>query len=88
MRRGNPDGNQGPIVDALRQVGAGVQLLTSVGDGCPDLLVSFRGANHVLEVKTENGRLRASQVIWHRTWRAPVHVVRNPEEALRAIGAL
>ena len=52
MRRAaKVDGNQAEIVSALRQVGAEVQSLASVGQGVPDLLVGFRSRNFLLECK-------------------------------------
>ncbi len=52
MRRAaNVDRNQPEIVAALRAAGATVEYLHAVGGGCPDLLVGYRGANYVLEVK-------------------------------------
>lgn len=86
MRHGNPDANQGDIVRALRKVGASVQLLTLLGDGCGDLLVGFRGANFVLEVKTTKGKLNKRQREWHGTWCGQRAVVRTVDEAFAAIG--
>lgn len=40
------DGNQAEIVRALRSAGATVQTLHTVGKGCPDLVVGFRGNNY------------------------------------------
>ena len=37
------DSNHAEIVAALRGIGAYVMSLASVGGGCPDLLVGFRG---------------------------------------------
>ena len=51
MRAARIDANQPEIVKALRDVGAFVQSLATIGKGCPDLLVAFRGKWHVLEVK-------------------------------------
>lgn len=86
---GNPDRNQGSIVEALRKCGAYVQIITQVGSGCPDLLCGFRRRTFLLEVKAEDGELDDSQVEWHRLWRGlPVDVVRTPLEALQAIGAI
>lgn len=95
--RSSSDANQAPIVEALRRVGATVQLLHSVGAGCPDLLVGFRGANFLLEVKNPNSRYgkgkqsneagtRERQELWQAAWRGRVVVVRTVEEALAAIG--
>jgi hypothetical protein len=86
------DANQALIVQALRQAGAVVQLLHEVGRGCPDVLVGFRGANYLLELKDGTKppsarRLTVAEVKWHETWRGQVAVVSSVAEALRAIGA-
>lgn len=86
---GHPDGNQSDIITALRAVGATVQIITQVGNGCPDLLVGYRRRAFLLEVKADKGALRPVQVGWHSTWRGPpVAIVRTPHEALEAIGAV
>lgn len=87
------DANQEQVVSALRTAGAVVQSLAAIGKGCPDLLVSFRGNLHLLEVKDGNKppsarKLTPDQVTWHQTWGALVEVVNSPEQALRAIGAI
>ena len=43
MRRAKVDQNQSEIVSALRDFGATVTSLHRVGEGVPDLLVSFLG---------------------------------------------
>jgi hypothetical protein len=94
MRRAaKVDSNQDQVVTALRVAGATVQSLAAIGKGVPDLLVSFRDAMFLLEVKdgakVPSARaLTADQVKWHAAWGCPVHVVHTPEEALRAIGAM
>jgi len=50
------DVNQAAIVRALRESGASVAVLSSVGRGLPDLLVGFQGVNFLLEVKNLEGR--------------------------------
>lgn len=91
MRRAAVDRNQSEIVLMLRKVGCTVQLLHKVGQGCPDLLVGYRGQNLLLEVK--DGELSPSarkltdrQVEWHRDWRGQVAVVCNVREAMAALG--
>jgi hypothetical protein len=89
MRRAaKVDANQDAIVSALRAAGASVQSLAPIGKGCPDLLVACRGAMFLLEIKAEKGKVNDAQVKWHAEWRAPVHTVRSPEDALRAVGAI
>jgi hypothetical protein len=88
------DANQGDIVKALRRAGATVQMLHTVGDGCPDLLVGFLGKNTLMEVKdgakpASARRLTPDQVEWHEGWNGdPVYIVCSPEQALAAVGML
>ncbi len=93
MRRASKvDRNQSEIVAALRQIGCSVQLLHSVGAGCPDLMVGYRGDTFLLELKDGSKPPSArkktdAQVIWHDAWRGkPVAVVCNIRQALEAIG--
>jgi hypothetical protein len=64
--------------------------LAQIGKGCPDILVSYRNKNHVIELKNKDGKdkVNAAQKKWHIEWRAPVHIVHDAEQALRAIGAI
>jgi len=75
------DNNHAEIRAALEREGA-----TVVPDGPLDLVVGFRGANYLLEVKTAKGKLRASQEGFIRRWKGQVHVVRTVEDALAVIG--
>lgn len=91
MRRAaKVDANQTEIVQALRQIGATVQSLAAVGNGCPDLLVGFRGKNWLLEIKDGNKppsaqALTPHQVEWHRVWAGHVVVVNSVDSAIAAI---
>lgn len=86
------DKSQPAIVRALRAVGAEVQHLHMVGDGCADLLVGFRGAWYVAEIKTLGYRwtLTDDEQQWHARFErvAPVHIWESEEQALKAIGAI
>jgi hypothetical protein len=79
------DSNQTEIVQALRKVGVSVQPLTAVKAGCPDLLCGYRGHNQLLEVKSDDGKLTPDQIDWKKNWRGSVCVVRNIEEAIKAV---
>ena len=91
MRRAaKVDANHGEIVDALRKIGASVQPLHAVGQGCPDILVGWRGMNTVLEIKDGKKppsarKLTEDQVKWHAEWRGQVTVVETVEQAIEAI---
>ena len=80
------DANQPAIVAALRDIGASVQHLHMVGDGCPDLLVGFRGRTYLMEVKaTPKSRLTPDERAWHENWRGTVYVVTSPEQAIEIV---
>lgn len=89
MRRAaKVDTNQAEIVEALRRVGASVLLLHRVGQGCPDALCGFRGANVLIEIKAGRGELTDDEMEFFNGWNGQVAVVRTIEEALRLIGAV
>jgi len=81
-RHGRIDTTQTEIVRALRGIGAFVQSLADVGNGCPDLLVSFRGKWFVFEVKSPSGKLTPDEVRWHNEARASVLVIYGTDEAI------
>lgn len=89
MRRAaRTDNNQEAIVAALREAGASVQSLAAVGQGCPDLVVGFRGENWLMECKRQKDdrkkapQLTDDQVEWIKAWQGQVVVVLNPADAV------
>lgn len=88
MRRARRvDRNQAEIVAALREAGRFVEVLSDVGRGVPDLVVSWGGRCLFMEVKMPGEKLTEDQVDWHRRWKGPaVAVVRTAVEALGATG--
>lgn len=93
MRRAaKVDRNQAEIVAALRAAGASVQSLAAIGEGCPDLLVGYRGKNMLMEVKDglkpPSARLlKPDQVVWHISWRGHAQVVNSVDEAMAMLEA-
>jgi len=91
MRRAaKVDANQESIVAALRKIGAKVQSLAAVGNGCPDLLVNFRGMLTLLELKDGSKppsarKLTPAQEKWHAEWGDAVRVVETIEQAIEAV---
>ena len=81
------DGNQAEIVKALERAGASVYSLAAVGHGVPDLLVGFRGSNHLLEVKrNKKAAYTDDQIKFRAIWRGQYERVNTVDEALAAIG--
>lgn len=84
------DANQAEIVAVLRDLGATVQPLNAVKSGCPDLLVGYRGANYLLEVKDgskppSHKKLTRDETKWIATWRGTVIVVESVDDAISAV---
>lgn len=81
-----PDANEREIVAALRKAGATVQVLSSVGNGCADLLVRSGRIVRLLEVKGPHGKLTPAEAEWAEDWAPLVSIVRTPAEALAVCG--
>lgn len=84
------DDNQNEIVKGLRQIGASVQSLASLGKGAPDILCGHRGRNYLFEVKNpamkpSQRRLTIAEEAWHENWRGQVYVIHNFSEALEVL---
>ena len=76
------DRSEAAIIAALRKVGAQVIQCDRF-----DLLVIYQGHVHMLEAKTGKEPLTASQQqLMDDGW--PLHVVRDVDQALKAIGAM
>ena len=75
------DENQSEIVQGLMKMGAMVQLLHSVGQGCPDILIEIKNPN---KPKSDQ-QLTRDQVTWHSLWPGQKAIVRTVNEAVRVI---
>ena len=77
------DRNQKEIVAALRDEGASVFSLASVGKGCPDLLVGCSSETHLVEVKDGEKvpsaqALTKDQLKFIQGWNgSPVYIIRD-----------
>lgn len=92
-KRGRTDNNHAEVVKALRDASMQVLSLSTVGGGCPDLLVSWRGVNVLIEVKDGgktpgNRPLTRAQEEFHSTWAGPLYVVTSAEEAIKSVIAV
>lgn len=89
--KGKVDKNQAAIVQGLRKVGAKVQSIAEVGDGCPDLLVGFRGTWYAIEVKMPGEALTEDEAEWWDDAELAYcgcFIVYGVEDALKKIGAI
>lgn len=84
------DRNHSSIVRDLRSVGASVQSLASIGKGCPDILVGFRGRNFIFEIKDpeqppSKRSLTRYEAGWHEGWKGQVGTVETFSQILEII---
>jgi hypothetical protein len=91
MRAKKIDSNQPRIVEQLRDLYVSVQILSGVGDDCPDLLLGFRGNNFLIELKDPSRKpcerkLRPGQQKFFDSWRGQVNKCETLEEILIVIG--
>lgn len=81
LKHYRPDVNEREIVQALREDGVTVQILSSVGNGCSDLLCRKGRKVRLLEVKTPKGKLTFAERVFHAMWAPFAVVVRSKDEA-------
>lgn len=84
--KGRVDQNHAAIMQALRDNAMECVSIASVGGGCPDILVGFRGLNVALEVKTDHkAPLTAGEQGFRDTWPGQYAIVTTGEEAVDAV---
>ena len=91
MRRAaRTDSNQTEIVKAFRTMGCSVHCTHMVGDGFTDLVVGFRGRNHLVEVKDgakapSQRKLTQDEAKFHREWRGRCDIVETINEVIALV---
>lgn len=88
--RAKIDANQNAIVHDLRKVGASVQSLATIGNGCPDLLVGWNGKNYLFEVKDplqppSKRRLTEDELTWRIGWTGQLITIENFKDAFEVM---
>lgn len=90
-RAGRVDGNQAEIVDCLRAIPeCSVLVLSAVGEGCPDILVGYRGFNFLFEIKDpeqpkHRHDLTDEQRDFHAAWQGQAQKVFSLKEIITAM---
>jgi len=81
------DKNQKDVVKALRDYGADVFLLHTVGGGIPDLMVCYEEQTILLEVKDgADKKLTPLQITLFANWQGgPLHRVNSVQEAIEVL---
>ncbi len=89
-RAAKVDANQAQVVTGFRSAGATVQSLANIGQGCPDLLVGYRGRNYLIEVKDGSKppsarTLTDDQQEWTQNWRGQWEIVQDLSDVKRLV---
>lgn len=81
------DKNQKDVVKALRDYGAQVILLHTVGSGIPDLMVCYADQTILMEVKDgPDKKLTPQQITLFANWKGgPLHRVNSVQEAIEVL---
>jgi len=88
--RSRTDKNQGEVVKTFRALGCSVQHLHTVGKGCPDILIGYRGINLLVEIKDGSlipsaKKLTLDEQGWHERWLGQVCIVDSSDSAIDLI---
>lgn len=77
------DDNQAEIVKTLRKNGARVAVLSSMGNGIPDLVCSINGELLFIEIKSSaKAKLTTQEQKFYDLWKDHVLVIHSKEQAL------
>lgn len=84
------DENQKQLVHTFIALGASVLNLSTVGRGCPDLLIGYRGKSVLVEIKRdEKAAFTEPQIKFMQNWRGgPISRIDSVDAAIRLIKML
>jgi hypothetical protein len=85
MRARKVDLTQGEIVAALRSAGCSVAILSSIGQGFPDLCIGIGGISILMEVKTAKKGFTDPEKFFRDRWKGSYLVGRSARSALVAV---
>jgi len=76
------DKNQGVIVSTFRQLGYSVAFTHAIGRGFPDIVVGKNGKTHLIEIKTEAGKLTEQEQAFFDMWKGSVLIIRTIDDVI------
>lgn len=81
------DRNQVEIVKLLRKLGVTVRVTSQVGQGFPDLVISYAGRTYLVELKDGEKppslqRLTECEEKFHQSWQDKVYIINSAESAI------
>lgn len=87
MKAKRTDANQTEIVKAFRDLGCSVFILSSVGKGCPDILVGYRNINFLFEIKDGKKpksarKLTECEKVFFEQWNGQVSTISSIDDAV------
>ena len=83
------DENQNLIKHTFIALGASVLNLSRVGQGCPDLLIGYKGKSVLVEVKSAKGTFTEPQLKFIGKWKGgAINRIDSVEGAIRLIKML
>lgn len=90
-RKARVDDNQADIVKALRKIpGVSVAVTSQLGKGFPDLVVSRKGVNYLVEIKDgskpkHQQKLTEDEKDFHESWTGQITVCSSLDEILKLL---
>lgn len=91
-RKARVDDNQSEIVKALRKIpGVTVAVTSMMGNGFPDIVLSYKDFNYMIELKDGNKpkhqqKLTEDEIKFHKSWTGQIAVCSNLDEILELLG--
>ena len=81
------DTNQTSLVRLFRSLGLSVAIISDLGKGMPDLIISNKRSNVLIEVKDgskppSQRKLTVDEQIFHDNWQGPLHIISSEQEAI------
>ena len=93
MRRAaRVDGNQKHIVGIFRKLGATVAHTHMIGQGFPDIVVGYKGLNHLVEIKDPRmppscRKLTQDEQTFFDEWNGSAVIIENEQDCIDLLGA-